>query len=435
MATLPDALRRLIARLDRLPAYVYDLTSLRSDAAAIAAALTPETELLYAAKANPDPRILGALRPYVDGVEVSSGGELAHVREALPDVPLAFGGPGKTADELLAAVRHGVQRIHVESPGELARLAGIVRLGHLRAEPGVRAEPGTRAGQAVGAEPPAVDVLLRVNLPVRIDGAALTMGGGPTQFGMDEPALEACTAMLADAPGIRLRGVHAHLASGLEAGTMIDVARQVLAWARPWCARHRIRRPEINLGGGMAVDYAHPVARFDWARFGSELAALSRSAEALEGERLRIEPGRAVSAYCGWYITEVLDLKRTHGEWFAVVRGGTQHLRTPVTKGHDQPFTVLGRSGLVEADHAAGDGAAFAGEPVTVVGQLCTPKDVFARRRRIDRLAPGDVVAFAMAGAYAWNISHHEFLMHPPPGFHYLDDRDGDRENGQAASG
>jgi hypothetical protein len=25
-----------------------------------------------------------------------------------------------------------------------------------------------------------------------------------------------------------------------------------------------------------------------------------------------------------------------------------------------------------------------------------------------------------MAGAYAWNISHHGFLMHPPPAFHYL---------------
>jgi len=26
----------------------------------------------------------------------------------------------------------------------------------------------------------------------------------------------------------------------------------------------------------------------------------------------------------------------------------------------------------------------------------------------------GDLVAFGLAGAYAWNISHHGFLMHPP---------------------
>jgi diaminopimelate decarboxylase len=30
-------------------------------------------------------------------------------------------------------------------------------------------------------------------------------------------------------------------------------------------------------------------------------------------------------------------------------------------------------------------------------------------------------VAFSLAGAYAWNISHHDFLMHPHPGFHFVD--------------
>jgi diaminopimelate decarboxylase len=57
---------------------------------------------------------------------------------------------------------------------------------------------------------------------------------------------------------------------------------------------------------------------------------------------------------------------------------------------------------------------------VTLVGALCTPRDVLARNQPGQRLRAGDVVAFAMAGAYGWNISHHEFLMHPPPSFHYL---------------
>jgi diaminopimelate decarboxylase len=41
-----------------------------------------------------------------------------------------------------------------------------------------------------------------------------------------------------------------------------------------------------------------------------------------------------------------------------------------------------------------------------------------ARRVRVGRLRAlrvGDLVAFGLAGAYAWNISHHGFLMHPPP--------------------
>jgi diaminopimelate decarboxylase len=43
-------------------------------------------------------------------------------------------------------------------------------------------------------------------------------------------------------------------------------------------------------------------------------------------------------------------------------------------------------------------------------------------RDRAARLRVGDMVAFGMAGAYAWNISHHDFLMHPKPDFHYLGD-------------
>ena len=77
-----------------LPAYVYDLAALRAHAATVRDTLPERVELYYAAKANPEPEILAALGPYVDGYEVSSGGELAHVAKAVPGRPLAFGGPG-----------------------------------------------------------------------------------------------------------------------------------------------------------------------------------------------------------------------------------------------------------------------------------------------------------------------------------------------------
>jgi diaminopimelate decarboxylase len=57
---------------------------------------------------------------------------------------------------------------------------------------------------------------------------------------------------------------------------------------------------------------------------------------------------------------------------------------------------------------------------VTVCGQLCTPKDILARQAREQQLRAGDLIVFGLAGAYAWNISHQSFLMHPPPAFHYL---------------
>lgn len=399
---ITSAVRTLATELtgDDLPAYVYDLAALRAHARAVRDALPPGLELYYAAKANPAPAILRALAPHVTGYEVASGGEVEHVRAAVPGAPLAFGGPGKTEGELRRALTLGVERFHVESEQELRLLAG--------------------AAEDAGID--AVDVLLRVNLPSvgdELGGAALAMGGRPSPFGLDPEAVERCLPLLS--PGgaggpLRLRGIHAHLASGLDAPAQVAVAAAIADWARKLSERHGLGITEVNVGGGMGVDYAHPDRRFDWAAYGQGMADLALRHPDLT---LRIEPGRALTVYCGWYVTEVLDIKHSGGEAFAVVRGGTHHIRTPATKQHDQPFQVLpADTGWTRpwARPAVWD------EPVTLVGQLCTPKDVLAGRIPVAELRVGDRVAFAMAGAYAWNISHHDFLMHPRPGFHYLDE-------------
>ena len=385
-----------------LPAYIYDLDALREHAAAIRSALPDRVELYYAAKANPETRILTALAPYLDGCEVSSGGELAHVAAALPEHPLAFGGPGKTPAEIAAAVAAGVRRFHIESEHELRVLAHLA---------------GNSADSADSAREP-IRVLLRFNLawPQGLTpSGVLKMGGGPTPFGLDPTQADAMVNQLTNGscPALELIGVHAHLASGLDAPELLAVARSTVDWADALFSRHGMALHEVNVGGGMYVDYTDPGARFDWAAYG---AGLGRILTEHPGLRLRIEPGRALTAYCGWYATEVLDVKSSHGEQFAVVRGGTHHLRTPAAKGHDQPCTIL----PVEDWPHPWPRPVGGGDSVTFVGQLCTPKDVLARRVRAPRLRAGDRVAFALAGAYAWNISHHEFLMHPPPEVHFV---------------
>jgi len=409
MLEMPDPVREVAERLARddasLPAYVYDLDGLAAHVADIRAALPGQVELCYAVKANPDPALLRVITRHAGGLEVSSTGELRHAAATTPGVGLAFGGPGKTSAELACAISAGIHRFHVESLHELRLLGSAALAGGRQA-----------------------DILLRVNLPAADTAstadapagtragsvASLVMGGRPTPFGMDPGLLDECARWLsagsAEARQLRLRGIHAHLASGLAAPALLDSALRILEFARPWCAARAVRNPEFNLGGGMAVDYSRPGARFDWAAFGRGLAAATRP-----GETLRVEPGRAVAAYCGWYVTRVLDVKRSHGKAFAVVAGGTHHLRTPAAKGHNQPFTVLAVAGWPHdwPRPAATD------ELVTIAGQLCTPKDVLAREVPVARLRSADLVAFGMAGAYAWNISHHGFLMHPEPGFYY----------------
>ncbi|MEV6983132.1 hypothetical protein AB0M95_17980 [Sphaerisporangium sp. NPDC051017] len=129
---------------------------------------------------------------------------------------------------------------------------------------------------------------------------------------MDRAGISECLEMLAGQDAVRLRGVHAHLASGLDAPAMLELASAILDYARG------LGVTEINLGGGMGVSYADPDARFDWKTYGEGLAALRQP-----GETLRIEPGRPLTVYCGRYVTRVIDVKRVHGELFAVVAGGT----------------------------------------------------------------------------------------------------------------
>ncbi len=52
-------------------------------------------------------------------------------------------------------------------------------------------------------------------------------------FGMDEDALNECARLLVSNPNLTLRGIHAHLASGLDARTMLDLAHQIAEWALP----------------------------------------------------------------------------------------------------------------------------------------------------------------------------------------------------------
>ena len=359
------------------PVYVHDTDALAAHARAVRAALPERVELLYAVKANPEPAVLRTLAPLVDGFEVASRGELRRLAEVLPGrLPAAYAGPGKTDVDLAAVLAAGVRRVHVESPTELRRLGALA------------VAAGTTA-----------EVLLRVNLPVTAAGANLVMGGGPSPFGMSPAEVVRCARH--PPGGIRVRGVHAHLASGLDARVAGEVAAAVVDWSVT-----ELDATEVDVGGGMAVDYADPADRFDWAGYGRALAGVLG---AHPGVTLRIEPGRAVTAYCGAYLTEVIDVKNSYGEWFAVVAGGTHHLRTPAAKGHSQPFTVHRR--------AAGDGPRTDGGPVTVVGQLCTPKDVLARSAVVGPVGVGDVLVFAMAGAYSWNISHRDFLLHEPPEF------------------
>jgi 2-[(L-alanin-3-ylcarbamoyl)methyl]-2-hydroxybutanedioate decarboxylase len=390
-AAAPGPPPRVVAALSRcrppVCAYVYDTSALRERATALRAAL-PGVELLYAVKANGHPAVVRTLAECLDGLEVASGGELALARAAVdpgrrPPQRVVFGGPAKTDAELRAAVDAGAL-VHVESAHELRRLAMVAG--------------GARAG-----------VALRVNRAGVALAGSHRMSGVATPFGVDEAELGAVVALARALPQIDLLGFHLHAVSNnLDAAAHARFVGGALRWAVAAAGRHGVRLRYVNVGGGLGVD---PVGTHAF-----DLAVLTRGvarvlSELPDGVQLVLEPGRFLAAEAGWYATEVLDLKHTHGRWFAVLRGGTHHFRLPAAWGYSHPFVVL----PVDRWDYPFDRPAVRDVAVDAVGELCTPRDVLTRGQVVDRLRIGDVLVFGRAGAYGWDISHHEFLRHPHP--------------------
>lgn len=388
--TLFDPSPELIDRTVRpdLPvcAFIHDLDALAAQARDMVRFLPDGAELFYAIKANNDPQVLRTLKPIVAGYEVASAGEIAKVRAAAgPDVRIIMGGPARTATDFEVAIAHGVERVHIES------------LHVLHLANAVAAKAGRR-----------LKILLRINLSVEVPGATITMGGQPTQFGIEEAQLDRAIDDLALCPNLEFEGFHLHtISNNLDAETHSAFCRTALERVRAIAQQRGLPLKVVNLGGGWGVDYADLDRRFDVEGFCAQLGGFLKPDDPVA----QFECGRIVVAYSAVYVAEIVDIKANHGQVFALLRGGSHHFRLPSAWGHRHPFKIVARErwpwSWPRQAHETG--------PVTVTGELCTPKDVLLRDEPLDGVRTGDLVCFLAAGAYGWDISHHDFLSNAHP--------------------
>lgn len=374
---------------DPMAAFFYDLPALAAHGKAIKAALPANVELYYAIKANSEAAIIDTLAPIVDGLELSSGGEIERACNSSTPRPWVLSGPGKLDSEMRTAMLQGVEAFHIESLGEIARLQSIAASLQL-------------------TQP----VLIRINptLPDEFS-SRLKMAGAATPFGIDEAQLADAVNSVDKAANLSLRGFHIHAMSHQKSEQR---HQQLLAfYLQRWpqwraLAEKPHQLTQLNVGGGIGVNYLQPTQQFDWP---SLCLGLGQQLEAMhEPPLMRFEIGRFLSAFCGYYVIEVIDTKVSHGEGFLVCRGGTHQFRLPVAQAHDHPVIHLPRqSNLTRLS------SSVEYQPWTVVGQLCTPKDVLSRHQSLSGVAIGDLLVLPLAGAYGYNISHVDFLCHPRP--------------------
>ncbi|MEE6451347.1 type III PLP-dependent enzyme [Gottfriedia acidiceleris] len=375
-------------------AYLYDLTKLRNHVNSLMTTLPSSCRLFYAIKANSDEMILKALAPIVNGFEVASLGEIEKVRNINLNIPILFGGPGKTRSEIEMAIEYGVTLLHVESLHEIKLVNYIAKKKNV-----------------------SVSILLRVNLRHSVPSAKLKMAGVPTQFGIDEIEIDKAISLIEGLPNIELQGFHFHaMSNNTDSKTHVSFVNHCYELTEEWSSKWNLDIKYVNVGGGIGINYLQLDKQFDWEDFTEQLEKLLEKHHDKSWNTL-FECGRYITSSCGYYAAEVLDIKKNHGEYFCILRGGSHHLRLPAAWKQSHPFTVI----PVEKWPYPFERPEVIDEKITVAGELCTPNDVLAREVIISKLRVGDILLFSYAGAYGWAISHHNFLSHPHPERIYLD--------------
>lgn len=372
------------------PFFVYDRSLMSRRVAALRAALPDRLSLHYAVKANPMPAVAGHMARLVDGLDIASDGELRlALATGIAPADISFAGPGKSDAELAAAVAAGV-RICVESPGELHRIQAL--------------------RETLGVTP---RLAVRINPAFELKGAGMKMGGGSKPFGVDEEALPAFAALARDL-GLAVDGVHIFAGSqALDAETVSQVQGETLALAAK--AAEQLAAgggPALrwaNLGGGFGVPYFPTDKALDLAAVGQALAGrLADLPPALAQAELVLELGRYLVAEAGLYVCRILDVKRSRGRTILVTDGGLHH-----------QLAASGNFGQVFRKNypvAIGTriGQENAGDPVDVVGCLCTPLDRLADKVDLPAAEPGDLFVVFQSGAYGRSASPEAFLGHSP---------------------
>ncbi|MEE1927854.1 alanine racemase [Streptomyces sp. TRM 70351] len=385
------------------PAYVYDLAEVRASLDRLRSALPQPSRIYYSLKANPHPRIVGALHAGGCRAEVSSVGEVQAALDAgVPPGDVLYSGPGKSDRDLDTAFTAGVRHFSLDSARAARQLDDAA------------ARHGTTAR-----------FLLRVNTDLPAPGAGLAMTGVSSPFGADRAGVEAAPEAFTGHDHLDFDGLHLYLATNLsDEDALLEQFDVALATARRLQDAMGVPLRVLDLGGGFGAPYARAGELPHFPALAGRLAA--RLDETFpqwrEGDPLlAFESGRYLAATCGTLYTRVLDAKSSHGQRVLVLDSGIHHLggmsglrRVPPIRPQTQQVHPAPDPSpdAPDAGNApdAGDAA-----PVMVCGPLCTPLDTWARSAPALPAGPGDLLAVPNVGAYGLQASLVLFLGHPLP--------------------
>lgn len=348
------------------PFYYYDTTLLRETLQAInrEAGKYEGFCVHYAVKANANPKVLNVICQAGLGADCVSGGEImASVNVGFKPEKIVFAGVGKSDKEINYALDKDIFCFNVESVPELDVI------NELAGRKGKVARVAFRINPNVGAH----------------THANITTGLAENKFGIAMEDMESIIEKAQKMDNVKFVGLHFHIGSQiLDMGDFVALCNRINELQNQLEAHH-ITVENINVGGGLGIDYTHP-NKVPVPDFKSYFETYARHLKLRKGQKLHFELGRSVVGQCGSLITKVLYVKHGSVKTFAIVDAG---------------MTDLIRPALYQAYHKI-ENISSEGPMTTydVVGPICESSDVFAKAIDLNECHRGDLVAIRSAGAY-----------------------------------
>ena len=362
------------------PFYYYDADLLRETLKVLTAEAGKHKNFVvhYAVKANANPKVLNIIHNAGLGADCVSGGEInAALKAGFPASGIVYAGVGKSDREIELGLSKGIFCFNVESEAELEVIQEIAARMDKTAQVALRINPN------IGAH----------------THANITTGLAENKFGIAMEDMERIIERAQEMSHIQLIGLHFHIGSQiLDMGDFEALCNRINE-LQDQLERCHIQLPNINVGGGLGIDYQHP-NRVSIPDFKAYFDTYAKRLKLRPGQKLHFELGRAVVAQCGSLITRTLYVKQGVAKQFAIVDAG---------------MTELIRPALYQAYHKIENiSSEEPVRPYDVVGPICESSDVFGKQIDLNATRRGDLIALRSAGAYG-EIMASQYNCRPLP--------------------
>ena len=347
------------------PFYYYDMQLLQRTLAALNEARSRhDFTVHYALKANVNDALLRVIQKAGLGADCVSGNEIRQALECgFSANDVVFAGVGKSDREIRYGLEHDIYCFNCESIQELTVLQEFA------------AEMNKTAR-----------IALRVN--PNIDAKThkyITTGLRDNKFGINPRDFENIVSLLEKSPNLALRGLHFHIGSQV---TDIDVYAGLCERVndlQQWFVDRGIAMPDLNLGGGLGINYQHP-DQHTIADFDRYFDTIAKHLKRLPDQHVHFELGRSIIGQCGNLISRALFVKEGVETTFAVLDAGmTELIRPALYQSHHHIENLS--SDLPEQTY-------------DIVGPICESSDCFGRDVKLPEIRRGDLIAIRSAGAY-----------------------------------